>query len=287
MQYDGLMHHGAVTFWGGELKWKFASLRLKKQLKKSGNFQEVKTYSSSELKKICDEKTRLFIQNNPKGFGYWIWKPILILDFLKCNPEISTILYLDAGCEFICTQRSGTTWRKYLERLEKFDAIFFQNDLKECCWTKQETFTFLEVSIQEQMTDQLVGGAFLMTRKFALDFCSRWLKTMQADNFFYITDEVDTTKQRIEFRENRYDQSILSILAKRESNICILRGAEEIYFPNKWITALHKPIWTSRNGSYFSILNNSFWSKLAKKTEKSINFLFKKMVFYFKRLKVQ
>jgi hypothetical protein len=271
------MQCGAMTFWGGELKWKFASLRLKKQLNLSSHFLEVKVYSPSELKSRCDSKTKNFIRENPKGYGYWIWKPILILDFFRNNPNIDVLLYLDAGCEFISNPSSDITWSHYLEEVGKSDALFFQNDLKESSWTKQELFEYLNVSAAEQMTDQLVGGAFLMSRIFALDFCHRWLEIMQADNFLYANDEVNYLKQKMEFREHRYDQSTLSILAKREPNVCILRGHEEIYFPKNWQNALHKPIWTPRNGSYFPIMKQSLFLRHARKLEKLLNFILKNL----------
>ena len=269
------MRCGAITFWGGELKWKFASLRLEKQLNSSNQFHEVKAYSPAELKTLCDHKTKTFIHENPKGYGYWIWKPILVLDFLRKNPNIDVVLYLDSGCEFISNPSSSITWRHYLEEVGKSDAIFFQNDEKEYSWTKQELFEYLVVSAAEQMTDQLVGGAFLMSRVFALDFCQAWLEVMQADNFLYANDEVNHLKQRVEFREHRYDQSTLSILAKRKSNVCILNGNEEIYFPGKWQNALHKPIWTSRNGSFFPIMDQSLFSRHARKLERFLNYSWK------------
>lgn len=271
------MRCGAITFWGGELKWKFASLRLEKQLNSSSHFHEVKAYSPAELKTLCDNKTNTFIRENPKGYGYWIWKPIIILDFLRNNPNIDVILYLDSGCEFISNPSSDITWNDYLDEFSKSEAVFFQNDLKEYSWTKQELFEYLSVSGEEQLTDQLVGGAFLMSRMFALDFCHRWLEVMQADNFLYANDEVNNLKQRVEFREHRYDQSTLSILAKRESNVRILRGNKEIYFPRNWQNALNKPIWTSRNGSYFPIMNQSLLPRNARKIEKFLNYSWRKL----------
>ncbi|CAM8619976.1 hypothetical protein [Candidatus Planktophila dulcis] len=270
------MHCGAITFWGGELKWKFASLRLENQLNSSRHFHEVKTYSPAELQTLCDIKTNIFIRENPKGYGYWIWKPILILDFIKNYPNIDVILYLDSGCEFISNPSSDITWNNYLAKVGKFEAVFFANDLKEYSWTKQELFEYLSVSAEEKITDQLVGGAFLMTRNFALGFCKKWLEVMQVDNFLYANDEVNHLKQNVEFREHRYDQSVLSILAKRESNVCILRGNEEIYFPMNWQNALHKPIWTSRNGSYFSTIKHSLLTRYARKLEKFLNYFWKK-----------
>jgi hypothetical protein len=271
------MQCGAITFWGGELKWKFASLRLEKQLNSSGHFDKVKVYSPSALRNLCDNKTKSFIGENPKGFGYWIWKPTLILDFLNNNPKIEVILYLDSGCEFISNPSSDITWFEYLNEFGKSDAVFFQNDVQEHIWTKQELFEYLSVSASERLTNQLVGGAFLMSRKFALDFCQRWLEVMKAEDFLYVNDEVNHSIQSQEFREHRYDQSALSILAKRESKVCILNGNDEIYFPKTWQTSLHKPIWTARNGSYFPILKQSLLPNLARKLEKILNYIWKKL----------
>lgn len=272
------MQCGAITFWGGELKWKFASLRLEEQLRTSAHFTEVKAYSPRELKKLCDDKTKTFIENNQKGYGYWIWKPILVLDFFLKNPHIEAILYLDSGCEFIANSSSSITWKSYVDKLSNFDAVFFKNDLKEICWTKQELFDYLAVSTSEQLTEQLVGGVFLMSKEFALVFCTRWLEIMQANRFLYVNDVIDSKKQKPEFREHRYDQSVLSILAKREPNVCILSGNKEIYFPGNWKNALHKPIWTARNGSYFTFINQSRFANHFRKLERCLNFFWKKLI---------
>lgn len=275
-QYTFGMRCGVIFFWGGELKWKFASQRVGRQLRTSKQFIEVKGYSPKDLDYLSKDDTKNFIRNNPKGYGYWIWKPILILDFLERYPLVDGILYMDSGCEFISNPESDDTWRKYVEKLVEFDAVFFENDLKEYCWTKQELFDHLKVSKSEQSTNQLVGGTFLMSREFALVFCQKWLGVMEADNFLYVNDVVDSLKQRVEFREHRYDQSVLSIMAKREKNICVLSGHHEIYFPGNWRNKLHKPIWTARNGSFFSILNQSLLARYSRRLERVLNYLWKK-----------
>jgi hypothetical protein len=39
-----------------------------------------------------------FIRDNPRGYGYWIWKPHLIYSALKMIPQGSSLLYADGGC---------------------------------------------------------------------------------------------------------------------------------------------------------------------------------------------
>ena len=78
---------------------KRSAKRLKYQALKSKYYTDIKIFSSNDL----DEHTKSFIddiikKNGKRGFGYWYWKPCLILKILKELKDNDIVHYLDIGC---------------------------------------------------------------------------------------------------------------------------------------------------------------------------------------------
>lgn len=55
--------------------------RLIKQVTDINLFTETKLYSVDDLKNDIDfwNRHNIFISNNKRGYGYWLWKPYIIL----------------------------------------------------------------------------------------------------------------------------------------------------------------------------------------------------------------
>ncbi len=49
------------------------------------------------------------ILNQPRGAGYWLWKPAIIRDALACAAEDDLVLYMDAGIKFVADP-AGPDW---------------------------------------------------------------------------------------------------------------------------------------------------------------------------------
>lgn len=64
-----------------------------------------------------------FIQDNPQGFGLWIWKPTIILQRLQEIPENDVLLYCDAGMHL---NRHGLRcYYEYLSKLNTYNMVVF------------------------------------------------------------------------------------------------------------------------------------------------------------------
>lgn len=247
------MQIGLVSFWGGDLKWKFAAKRLHNQASLSNMFSAVKIYDRASLDEFCEASVIDLIDKNSKGFGYWIWKAPVILEFIKKNPAIDVVCYLDCGCEFNFEQPAISRWNEYLSELEIFDALFFETDCIEREWITSELIQRLQVTEVELTKNQIGATAFLMKREYAEEFCSNWYKIMKESNFKFLASSHDVKNQDPFFRESRWDQSILSVLAKRSKNVRILRTIDENFFPGNWSKGHGFPILTTRNPSQVSI----------------------------------
>ena len=268
------MHIGLVSFWGGDLKWKFAAKRLRNQASLSNFFSVIEIYDRKSLDIFCNPSVLEFIDNNTKGYGYWIWKAPIILDFIRKNPAIDVVCYLDCGCEFNFKQPAMARWNDYLRVLENSDALFFETDCIEREWITSELSERLQVAEVELASNQIGATAFLMKREFAEQFCLNWFEIMKESNFKFLASSHDAKNQDPTFRESRWDQSIFSILGKRSRNVRILKSIDENFFPGNWSGGLGFPILITRNPSHVSIFRIGLTWDFVRLTERIISRLF-------------
>ena len=262
------MQIGFISFAGGDFLWKASLERISKQATKSHIFKKLGIYTPEDLQNLTSAADYEFIRSNPRGFGYWIWKPIIVSSFLYQNPDIEMILYADAGCDLNFNFNSSVNWTRYVKELESHEAIVFKMELIERKWTKQEVFNAFPEWERFQDSEQILGGVFFMRRDFALDFCNRWLEIMRQDSYSLLTDDFELKIQDSEFVQPRHDQSIFSLLVKQESNILILDSLKELYFEPDWNRGRNYPIWTSRNKSKVPKYKSSLLSRIVRTMEK-------------------
>ncbi len=273
---------GLVTFAGGAPRWYLAGFRLLNQCRKSERVIQAELFTPRKVYKFLDSRTMSFMKTNPKGYGYWVWKPHVINQFLQSNPNIEYVLFLDAGCELRINSTSLQNWDHYIDLLADLDCLTFDNGQIERNWTKHELIDLLNPTLSQIDSNQLAAGVFFMKRDFALDFCKKWIYIMSRDNFFYLTDELDIDLQIQTFRENRYDQSVFSLLIKNETKNLTLAGEKEIYFPGKWHLEQAHPIWTTRNGSVIPTLSRGVIPGTVRFFEKILNYAFRVFARFFR-----
>ena len=76
-----------------------SSKRLKLQALDSKYYSDIKIFSSKDLDKNAKNFIENVIKKNGKrGFGYWFWKPYLILKVINELKDNDIIHYLDIGC---------------------------------------------------------------------------------------------------------------------------------------------------------------------------------------------
>lgn len=262
------MNIGFVSFSGGDFLWRASLRRIRQQALGSKAFSKIRMYTPEDLRHLTTPREYEFIENNPRGFGYWIWKPLIVLNFLNLNPDIDKVLYADAGCDLNFNSDSNVNWVRYMKELESHDAIVFKMELIERHWTKQEVFdTFPELE-KFRDSEQILGGVFLMTRDFALKFCNKWIENMRKNSYSLVTNEFNSTIQDSNFVQPRHDQSIFSLLVKQESNILVLDSLRELYFEPNWDRGKKQPIWTSRNKSGIPKYNMTLPARILRLAER-------------------
>lgn len=263
---------GFVSFAGGHLRWRFAKVRLNQQIKQSGYFGFSEIYSEKKLISMVSFQVREFITNNRQGHGLWIWKPIVILDFLEKNPMCHSILYLDAGCDFNSSDSSKSKWNEYLSTLTEYDSIIFQNGHAEESYTSKKLVRKLGAEIADIKSGQIEAGAFFMNRNFALKFCKEWLEIMLEDNFDFLKNgkslnPSDFYESHIDYR---YDQSIFSLMMKQRLGVKILQANQETDFAPFWKEGWKYPILRSRNRSIVPVLRIGLVARIIRRIERRL-----------------
>ncbi|KAF4716409.1 hypothetical protein FOZ62_028761, partial [Perkinsus olseni] len=152
----------------------------------------------------------------PRGAGYWMWKPFVILDTLldESLPWFSSaVLYLDAGNHYIANPRS-LVGRALLHT----DVAA---PLLKCClesdWAKRDAIRLLAPAEPPAVVDRPQNAAyFLIFRKtpVAVDFVRRWLRACEDYRVVTDHDNVEGYPNYPTFTRHVHDQTAFSILFK-------------------------------------------------------------------------
>ena len=183
-----------------------------------------------------------FLSSNPRGYGYWLWKSYLIKKLLTSINDGDVIVYADAGCSM--NLQGKPRLLEYIDicKNDESGIVSFQLTHLEKCWTKGDISNYLGASQNDLVTGQLVGGIFILRKcKAIVDLVNKWYET--GSKYRLIDDSPSINPNDSEFKENRHDQSIWSILRKQHGSVIL---PDETYFLD-WSSEGNKfPIWATR-----------------------------------------
>lgn len=201
-----------------------------------------------------------------RGYGYWSWKPQILMQVLNKIDFGDSILYIDAGCHL---NKLGS-WRlqEYFSMLEKsnlgilaFQAktpnidisplqydgrpLFNQPNYQ---WIKGDLFDYFGVRQDPNYTNaQAIGAGIILIKKneLSLKIISEWLSVINYD-FSLLDDTLSKTVNLPGFIEHRHDQSIFTLLCLKYKVPTL--SAYEYWYP---LTDRMEPDWQSLK--YFPI----------------------------------
>ena len=206
-----------VTFGAGRSGWIGAAKRITAEAQKTGLFEFCFNLDEEWLKTWDPEiyKIGLILRKNhpPRGFGYWTWKPSVLL-WAHLNFPSFQIVYVDAGSEFF-SAGVHLLGKDLEESLHSGGLAFNLPGHPDICWTKKDLLERLQVSDIDSKTDQVQSGFIcLPMSKKRNSLLTDWRNIAIDQNGFYFTDELRSISDH-RFREHRHDQSALSCLWKR------------------------------------------------------------------------
>jgi hypothetical protein len=192
--------------------------RFKRQVRNFGLFDRAYIWTERDLNEEFRREYGGLLNSGTRGFGYWVWKPQVILQALELLKEGDTLVYLDSGSHLNPLGRKR--FSEYVLKAETSETgiLAFQLDFVEKDWTKGDLLDFYLVRENSDVVDsgQIQAGALVIQkRKTTSLFIRKWLRPFSVD-VGLVDDSPSLAPNDPGFRAHRHDQSIFSIIAKQE-----------------------------------------------------------------------
>ena len=206
--------------------------RIQSQTLASKYYDDIKIFDSDDFDNQMKETyKKLKISQKKRGYGYWFWKPIILQKVMKEIEPGSIIHYADIGChiqnknkrfyEYLDILIKNNLWllpfQYHLENINKTKEIFFQQR-EEFKYTKADLLDYFSCLNDKKITHsaQFWSGTFFLTKSNEAEiFLKKWDDVWKKK--FELVDDSNSKLHNLDgFIENRHDQSIFSILCKKE-----------------------------------------------------------------------
>jgi hypothetical protein len=157
------------------------------------------------------------IFSQPRGFGYWLWKPLIILGIMNKIKDGDFCIYSDAAN--IITNDISPLFEKCARNggillFENKNGSWDGRTWKNNEYTKADCFNLMGCNSDEYVFGNQVDAAIQVYQKNekTMRFLQEYLAFCEDERI--LTDAPNTTGSNKEgFRDHRHDQSVLSLLA--------------------------------------------------------------------------
>lgn len=217
-------------------------------------FTKITGFTDNDLKTDPSfwKKHGNFIKSNPRGYGYWLWKPYLIKKTLDSIGENEILVYADAGCFINLNENSLKRFYEYIDMVKNSSTgiISFQMNIPEFHYNKYHTIQNVindSLHNMEEMNRIINSGQchatviILCKKRHCVNIVNKWWKYAEQ---YDLIDDTHIKNEYPEFKDHRHDQSIYSLLVKQNGAIFL---KDETYFrPNWHIDGANYPFWAAR-----------------------------------------
>jgi hypothetical protein len=181
------------------------------QTAKSAGFDEVISYSIGDIDNEFFEKNK-HILVQPRGAGYWLWKPYFIYKTLLNMQDGDLLVYSDSGSYY---EKHITPLVDLIKKEERGVLSFELHGLFEKTYTKRDTFILmgLDDEIYSESSQREATYIWLIKNEFTVSLIKEFLEYAQDERI--ITDLPSESKNHNDFKDHRHDQSIWSLLCKK------------------------------------------------------------------------
>jgi hypothetical protein len=181
------------------------------------------------------------IFSQPRGAGYWLWKPFLILKTLQKMYEDDWLMYTDSGMHFI---KNPWDWILSMEKeIGDKGIITFDVCGTSKQFTKRDTFILMNLDEPKYTNEnQRMGSVFVCKKtSFSEKFVKEWLEYCQDPRI--LTDMPNTQGQPNypEFKDHRHDQAIMSLLCIKYETFIVKKDITQFSNPEPYLIHHRNP----------------------------------------------
>ena len=235
-----------MSFGDGRLR--AAAHRFRRQAKRFRAFSTVEVFDQTQLESSFFQRNADFLSPGVRGFGYWLWKPQIVLQRLATLPQESILFYADVGFHinwrgrkrfwnWIAQFEESEEWMLAFQALPPIDFPEHDGrplpDLADEIWCKGDVVDFFSMRGHPGLQTPTIGAGLFAVKNTppARKFLAEWLAV--ADQNRNLLDDSDSLSPNATgFREHRHDQSLFSLLLKKY-NLGLRLSAYEYWYPNK------------------------------------------------------
>jgi hypothetical protein len=169
----------------------------------------------------------------PRGWGYWAWKPLVVLAALQslADDGSEALVYLDSGLSLRCNSVN----REYAESLALISPSTGRDvtatyvgkagdrNYLEYKWTKADLLAHLGALDNATVlnSQQFLGGfMFLRKTRASVALVQRWLDVFRTPHL--VNDEGSVLPNKRGFSSHRHDQSAWSVLRKMHEGTAVI-----------------------------------------------------------------
>lgn len=246
----------------GNEKFAQSRERIRKEAEQMGCFNgHIKVYTPEDLSE--EFKTAVGdVMNEVRGGGYMTWKPYIIMDMLTKLKENDILLYADAGSTLrpegiprlkeYAEMISPTTNKGVLVMRLVDGTTHGPDGFLEKKWTSMRIFDYFNEKIDGTIANSSqITSSFAMCRKCpeSLEVIGKWLEVAKTrPDLFTDRHNEESKKINPDFKDNRHDQSILSMIVQtapyKDKCVIIDEEVENLHGTPQDLTK--SPVLTSR-----------------------------------------
>jgi hypothetical protein len=211
-------------------------------------FTKVIPYTEEDFDQEFLKQHGDFMEKNKRGYGFWLWKPYIIMRTLDKMNDGDFLVYADSGC--LLNKHGIDRLSEYESMLDSndFGMIIFETKHTELMYTKNALFEYMKSTDQDKKSSQYMATVVILKKTpYSVDFVKTWYNI--ASNHDLINDEI-IGKNHDGFYDHRHDQSVYSLLVKKYNTNSnkkpIILDDETWHSPNWDIAGKKYPIWGMR-----------------------------------------
>ena len=199
----------------------FSTERIQFEADRMAVFNEITLYTEKDfdeefLTRIGDE-----LKTFKRGYGYWSWKPYIIRKELGKMDYGDVVVYADSGCMFARKNRKTLIdWVNIVKNSDSGILSPCYGPYIEHDWTRGDLYKYINETYNKDNIDIFdkaiqcgCGISLYCKNEKCIDFVNQWYDVM-TNHFHLCTDEPSSVPNHPNFRENRHDQSVFSMLSK-------------------------------------------------------------------------